>query len=63
MAIPSRKVGVGFAVGGAIAILVWIAKKFGGVDVPADIALAGNTVLTFAIQYLVPNASEDPPSA
>lgn len=61
--IPMRKVGVGLAVGSGIAILVWAAKTFGGVDVPADIALAGNTVITFIVQYLVPNASEDPPNA
>lgn len=61
--IPMRKVGVGFAVGSTVAILVWSAKSFYHVEIPADIALAFNTVLTFVAQYLVPNASEDPPSA
>lgn len=63
MAIPSRKVGVGFAVGATVAILVWSAKNFFHVEVPADIAIAFNTLLTFGAQYFVPNASEDPPSA
>lgn len=61
--IPMRKVGVGLAVSSAIAIGVWVAKKFYGVDVPADIALEGNAVFTFIVQYCVPNASEDSPSA
>lgn len=63
MAMPSRKVGVGLAVSSLIAIAVWAAKKFYGVEVPADIALQGNALFTFIVQYIVPNAAEETPSA
>lgn len=63
MALPSRKVGVGLAVSSLIAISVWVAKKFFAVEVPADVALQGNALFTFIVQYLVPNASEESPSA
>lgn len=60
---PSRKVGAGLAVSSLIAIAVWVAKQFYGVEIPAAIALQGNALVTFIVQYVVPNAAEEPPSA
>lgn len=53
---PSRKVVVGTAVGASMTIIAWSIKAFAGVEVPAEVALAGSTVVVFLIQYFVPNA-------
>ena len=53
---PSRKVLVGAATGGLMTILAWMSKQFGGVEIPAEVALAGSTVLVFVLQYAIPNA-------
>lgn len=50
-----RKVGVGLAAGSLMTILAWISKQYAGVEVPADVALAGATVINFLLQWLVPN--------
>lgn len=55
-ATPTRKVLVGAAAGALISILAWLSKSMGGPEVPAEIALSGQTVIVFMIQYLVPNA-------
>jgi hypothetical protein len=44
-------------------ILAWASKTYAGVEIPADVALAGATVINFALQYFIPDASEEPPSA
>lgn len=54
--VPNRKVLVGAAAGAGMTILVWISKAFFGVEVPAEVALAGATVIVFILQYTVPNA-------
>lgn len=54
--IPHRKVVVGAAAGAAMTILAWASKAFAGIEVPAEVALAGSTVIVFLVQYLVPNA-------
>lgn len=53
---PHRKVLVGAACGGIMTILAWASDAFAGVKIPAEVALAGSTVLVFVVQYLVPNA-------
>lgn len=53
---PSRKVNVGLAAGAAMTILAWASKVFGGVEIPAEVALAGSTILLFILQYCVPNS-------
>lgn len=52
---PSRKVNVGLAAGATMTILAWASKAFGGVEIPAEVALAGSTILVFILQYFVPN--------
>lgn len=54
--VPNRKVLVGAAAGAGMTILVWISKAFFGVEVPAEVALAGSTVVVFVLQYVIPNA-------
>lgn len=60
---PDRKVTVGLFAGSVMAILAWCSKQYAGVEIPAEVALAGATVITFILQYVIPNASEEPPSA
>jgi len=52
---PSRKVNVGLAAGAAMTILAWASKAFAGVEIPAEVALAGSTILVFVLQYAIPN--------
>lgn len=56
---PSRKVTVGLVAGAIMTILAWASKQYAGVEIPAEVALAGATVINFALQYLVPNAPEE----
>lgn len=53
---PIRKVVVGAAAGAFMVIVAWASKQFAGVEIPAEVALAGSTVLVFIVQYMVPNA-------
>lgn len=63
VATPSRKVTVGLVAGSVMTILAWASKQYAGVEIPAEVALAGATVINFILQYAIPNASEEPPSA
>jgi hypothetical protein len=61
---PNRKVTVGLVSGSIMTILAWASKQYAGVEIPAEVALAGATLINFILQYFVPNASlEEPPSA
>lgn len=60
---PDRKVTVGLVSGSLMTILAWASKQYAGVEIPAEVALAGATVINFALQYFIPDASEEPPSA
>jgi hypothetical protein len=53
---PNRKVVVGAFAGAAMTILAWCSDAFLGVKIPAEVALAGSTVIVFVVQYFVPNA-------
>lgn len=55
---PSRKVNVGLAAGASMTILAWVSKAFAGVEIPAEVALAGSTILVFVLQYAIPNPEE-----
>ena len=50
---PTKKVGIGALAGAIVAIAMWGAKAFGGVEVPAEIAVAFVVLVTFAVQYVV----------
>lgn len=56
---PDRKVNVGLAAGAFMTIVAWVSKAFGGIEIPAEVALAGATFIVFMLQYYVPN-SESP---
>jgi hypothetical protein len=60
---PDRKVTVGLVSGSLMTILAWASKQYAGVEIPAEVALAGATVINFALQYFIPAASEESPSA
>lgn len=60
---PSRKVTIGLVSGAIMTIVAWASKAYAGVEIPADVALAGATVMNFALQYFIPDASEESPSA
>lgn len=57
---PSRKVTIGLAAGSLMTILAWCSKTYAGVEIPAEVALAGATVINFILQYAVPDAPEEP---
>lgn len=59
-AAPQRKVVVGGIVSALVAILTWASKAYGHVEVPPEIAVAANGVLSFLASYLVPNATQEP---
>jgi len=53
---PTRKVMVGVAAGAFMTIVAWASKAFANVEIPADVALAGSTVLVFVVQYFIPDS-------
>lgn len=57
---PTRKVTIGLASGSLMTILAWCSKQYAGVEIPAEVALAGATAINFILQYVVPDAPEDP---
>jgi len=54
--VPNRKVVIGAAAGALMTIVAWCTKAFSGVEIPAEVALAGSTIIVFFLQYFVPNA-------
>ena len=52
---PSRKVAIGGAAGALATIICWASSAFGGVEIPAEIAVAITALVTFGLQYLVPD--------
>lgn len=53
---PTRKVYIGAVAGAAMVIVAWASKAFGKVDLPAEVAMAGTTIITALVQYFVPDA-------
>ncbi len=58
--VPNRKVTVGLVSGSAMTILAWVSKQYAGVEIPAEVALAGATVINFGLQYAIPEAPQEP---
>lgn len=52
----TRKVVVGAAAGAIMTIIAWTSNTFLKVPIPAEIALAGSTVIVFIVQWFVPNS-------
>lgn len=67
-AAPTRKVIAGGLSGSMTLILVWMLNTYAlpeAKPIPAEIAVAISTVLSFAVSYFVPPAADDtvhPPS-
>lgn len=61
---PNRKVTVGLVSGSLMTILAWASKQYAGVEIPAEVALAGATVINFILQYAIPDTfPEETPDA
>lgn len=58
--VPTRKVSVGALAGAVSAVGVWSLRYFADVELPADVAVAGTVIVTFIIQWIVPDAQEAP---
>jgi hypothetical protein len=56
---PALKVSVGAAVGAAVTIVIFIVEKAAKTTIPAYIAVAASTLLTFVISYLIPPSDSD----
>lgn len=54
--LPTRKVGIGVAVGGLCALVIWALDEFAGRTMPGQAAVGLSSLLTFVAQYIVPNA-------
>jgi hypothetical protein len=52
---PDRKVTVGLAANAIMIVLAWISSAFFGATIPGEVALAGSTIILFALQYFTPN--------
>jgi hypothetical protein len=54
---PQRKIVAGGLAGAISVIAVWTLEQITGIIVPAEIALAINTVFVFGVQYFIPNGA------
>src|SRR5262249_17428466 len=55
--LPTQKVAAGALAGALSIILVWVARQFAHVEIPAEVASPFTTVLTFGVSYLTPPAA------
>jgi hypothetical protein len=60
--LPSRKVQVGALAGAIMVIAAWASKAYGHVEIPPEIAMSGQVILTGIVQYFVPDADIAPDS-
>ena len=58
---PNRKVNVGLAAGAAMTIFAWVSKAYAGVEITAEVALSGSTLIVFILQYCIPEPSDPTP--
>jgi hypothetical protein len=54
---PTNKVIAGVLAGAVTTIGAWAARAFGGVELPGEVQGAITVVITFAVQYMVPDAA------
>jgi len=57
--LPTNKTVAGGLAGALTMIVVWALHQWGKVDVPAEIAVAISTVLSFAVSWSTPPAERD----
>jgi uncharacterized membrane protein YGL010W len=54
--IPTNKVASGVVAGAIVGLIVWASKQFAKVDVPVEAASSLSVVVTFIVQWLVPDS-------
>lgn len=59
---PTNKVTAGVLAGAVMVVLVWATKTFAHTDVPAEVSVGLLTVVTFVVQYMVPDSAQDSPT-
>ena len=52
---PDTKVTAGVFAGGFSALVAWSLKTFADINMPPEVAIALATVVTFIVQWAVPN--------
>ena len=57
---PTNKVAAGVLAGAITAIVVWCVRQFAKIEVPAEVAMAITTVITFIVQQYVVDAEPEP---
>ena len=53
---PTNKVAAGALAGALTVVLVWALKQFAHTEMPAEIAMALQVLITFGTQYVVTDA-------
>jgi hypothetical protein len=53
---PTNKVAAGVLAGAIVGLIVWATKQFAKVEVPVEAASSLSVVVTFLVQYVVPDA-------
>lgn len=53
---PTNKVAAGVLANAIVAVGAWVARDFGGVNVPADTQGMMQIIVTFVVQWWVPDA-------
>lgn len=53
---PTNKVTAGVLAGSLTAIGTWASNRFYGVEIPPEVAVAISVIITFCVQWIVPNA-------
>jgi len=56
---PTRKVAVGAFAGFVVVIAAWASRTYAKVEIPAEVGMAIQGVITFALQWWVPDAPSD----
>lgn len=56
---PSNKVTAGVLAGAITVIASWAFRQFVKVELPPEVAMAGQLVITFIVQYVVPDAEPE----
>lgn len=56
---PTRKVNVGVVTGAIVVAAVWAVQTFSKTTVPAEVASALTTLLTFIVSWVVPDDMEE----
>ncbi len=56
---PSNKVTAGVIAGAVVLIAAWAARAFAKVEIPIDIQAALQILVTFGVQWAVPDAPGD----